>query len=550
MANLLSTQTQGTIARVADIHNFLDQANDLFKPSTPKARKQIEDRRNELRRLKEDCLGREQILYDKLGVDGIEDLQQRIEEITKKLEPFQNSCLNRMPLIQEMAADKKTLAQLEAELQPRVNEWLFDARDEGLTYAAAKNKVGEVLAAFIEDNRKVLGSNQKVNVKQLTEKLDLKRVAGKYQLQIKKGSLENYKRELRFGLRNPEDTPTGARFELYTEYDPIGFTTKQLVYYPYYKLTADQMAFAKSKDGDEMWRMFKEQIISLADSTLQDSARKVMNSSILAREDFFINSDAEVKGILGEVETLIIFTELTKKVPDGTFLDFLGNATKNGDKIGIDILLEGEGIQVKNYKTYGTEKINEGINLSETITLDGFLDKLKGSLGRDQLETISDFYITRAYHVWATKAYSPTLKRLQLFDTRIKQFFQGYISDFLPLEKYEQITRLGKEVELNNASNLFYFIGGRRLLPVSAILNHYENYLDRVLNGLEENERRGLAVNLSHYSGDTYKTYYKAKGDKKQSYLDNFNYQNVYNAISMQYTINLNVDLLTSELLK
>ena len=98
-----------------------------------------------------------------------------------------------------------------------------------------------------------------------------------------------------------------------------------------------------------------------------------------------MDSGAELIGILGELQTLILFTALEKKVPNGKgFLDFVGNVkNKDGEKVGIDVILNGEGIQVKNYSTYGQEGLNEGFILSNELTLENFLERISAALGQD-----------------------------------------------------------------------------------------------------------------------------------------------------------------------
>jgi hypothetical protein len=100
------------------------------------------------------------------------------------------------------------------------------------------------------------------------------------------------------------------------------------------------------------------------------------NERVISVSDFFIGSANELIGVMGELQTLIIFAVLfgDEKHAGSRFLDYVGNATKNGKKVGVDVLIEREGIQVKNYNPYGELGKNQGINLRNSVSLNYFLD--------------------------------------------------------------------------------------------------------------------------------------------------------------------------------
>lgn len=550
--NLMAgTLGNGSILTAGEIHTFLDEANNLIKPKNKQAQDLIQKRIDELKDLIKDYKTREEVVYRKFGVDTIEELQEKLDIINQELTGFQNKVLRTMPLVKDMQLDSRRMEEVAAAAQKKVDELEIKARAEGKTFAQAQEIIAKEFVKHIENQRKKYGIKSKVQGSHVSAGIKKGRDdknKRKTKIKFDKDVMKGYKKELVAWLYG-DDKPNGAAFTIEGEIDPLAIDYYgKLTYYPYYKLTAEEKATAKDVTGAgaAIWQDFKNQISRLA-GKYSDVALNVMNSGLVSVEDFFVDSDSEVIGVLGEIQVLILFTALSGASPNSGFLSFLATATQNSKKIGIDILLGKEGIQVKNYNTYGVAGVNEGINLREQVNLSTFLGKLEADLGPDQIQTLADFYTIRAYHIKATKDYEPTLARLQIFDTRIKDYFQAYVNRFLPLETVDKVTRLGKEIELNGVSNLFYYIGGRRLVPVSKILKSYVTYMEKLMAGLINKERRTLTVSPVFNNQETYKNYWSTKD--KQSYVNNFSYDAIYDSISINYTINLNIDYVLQEIL-
>jgi hypothetical protein len=81
--------------------------------------------------------------------------------------------------------------------------------------------------------------------------------------------------------------------------------------------------------------------------------------------------------------------------------EFLGHATNNGVKVGVDVALEGIGFQVKNYNTYGSRETgDEGINTKFDYTLKNFLEVISAAPHIPPLKSkLEEFYAISAYHI-------------------------------------------------------------------------------------------------------------------------------------------------------
>jgi hypothetical protein len=137
----------------------------------------------------------------------------------------------------------------------------------------------------------------------------------------------------------------GTHFDLTIPYDETALMNDNpsvLTAYPYYKLTPEERLAAEQ--NETLWMAFVNKISAMAGS-YSHIAKKVMTTpGLIYKSDFFINSDNELIGVLGELQVLIIFQALTNDIPKQSFIDYLGNAMKGGKKISIDVLVGGEGI--------------------------------------------------------------------------------------------------------------------------------------------------------------------------------------------------------------
>jgi hypothetical protein len=136
-----------------------------------------------------------------------------------------------------------------------------------------------------------------------------------------------------------------------------------------------------------------------------------------------------------------------------------------------------------------------------------------------------------------------------LVNNRLTNYFSAYINYFLPLNEIS--IDATEEAEEFSGRNLFYFIGGRRLLPVSKIIHHYAEYLRRLLDGVLGEAKRSFFVTPKYNgSGGTYKDYWSSvKKGTGEDYLDSFSYRNVYTGINVKYTANINIDYILDDIL-
>jgi hypothetical protein len=175
------------------------------------------------------------------------------------------------------------------------------------------------------------------------------------------------------------------------------------------------------------------------------------------------------------------------------------------------------------------------------------LGKLEGTLTTENVLTLAEYYTAKAYHVRVNSDFNQTLSRLNLFEGRMKDFFEIYVNYYLPLEAVP--------IDGFRTANLFYFIGGRRLVPISKIIFNFVKYLNAVLSGEAEGLKRTFTTSME-YSGATYRDYYntwpgKRGGSetKKASYENAFSYDNIYSQIRMRYNFNFNIDYILRDII-
>ena len=540
--NLYSRASNGSLLSVGDIHSFLDDANSLVKPVNEMASSLLRQRIQELETMIGACRGRENDFYKKFECSNIKQLQLKIDTIMGELGQFSNRALRAMPLVQQMQKDTNSLANLSRQLEIEINRFA----DSNPVIQQANKDQAEALIA--EHLAKILGSlpngPSPEEIRRGIETKQRRSYKGKYR--IKKEAFKNYKKEMEI-LFDGHSSVEGTRFDLTIPYDETALMNDNpsvLTAYPYYKLTPEERLAAEQ--NETLWMAFVNKISAMAGKYSNIAKRVMTTSGLIYKSDFFINSNNELIGVLGELQVLIVFQALTNDIPEQSFIDYLGNAMKGGKKISIDVLVGGEGIQVKNYNTYGIKNVNEGFNLTKTVSLDYFLSLLASRAG-GELQTLADFYTIRAYHTQVTDQFAPTLSRLQVFDTRVKDYFQAYVSELLPMNTVEGAMREGRQIA--TASNLFFFVSGR-LVPISKILLSYKKYMQLLLEQMVGGVRRTLTVTPLFSNSETYANYWTAKAQGEgEKYKDSFTYDNIYNSISIRYNININIDYVLEEIL-
>lgn len=533
---------------VGGIHQFLDNANGLVKPQTINASSLLKQRIDEFQTMIDNYQQREKRFYEKFNINpqNLIGLQAKIDDINSNLIMFSNKALRRFPLVEKMS-NSTSIDTLQKRFEKELSDWVDNSQ---VIADVAEDKAIEAIAGHMVE----LFDN-KYSAKEIAKILEKKKRRSKNgAFRFKKGTLKDYKEDLLVYYKEIDDNINGTKFDFSAEYNPMALISgnEDLSYYPYYKLTQEEQQFAKTNTS--LWIAFCHQLAKMAGKYEAVAFEVLTNERVISVSDFFVGSANELIGVMGELQTLIIFAVLfgDEKHAGDRFLDYVGNATKNGKKVGVDVIVEGEGIQVKNYNPYGELGKNQGINLRNSVSLNYFLDQLSGVLGQEQISTIAEFYTLRAYHTRETEEYDPTLSRLQIFDNRVKDFFQGYIDQYLPLDNLETVEKEGRELAYGDTNNLFYFIAGR-LVPVSKILLGYKKYMELLLDGINSKARRTFTVTPIYHGKDTYHAYWEkynnGEGEDYKAKFGTAGYQNVYEEMVVDYTININIDYVLEEIL-
>lgn len=314
------------------------------------------------------------------------------------------------------------------------------------------------------------------------------------------------------------------------QYDLDGkVVSAKLQSYPYFALTPEQQKDAMN--NTTLWNNFKLAIKSCVhDSELQQA---IESSMIRMGREAFISTGGsyqDIVGILGELQGMTILRYLTKYNSKNEFLGHV--LDKEGKKIGIDLALEGIGFQIKNYSTVQTSSGDEVLNLGKDYTLKGFLNVVEKALENSEARTsLEMFYAISAYHISADKDFKETRQTLdKIQKDELPQLYHGAVADLLPLKSLNLL-------DGRNMQNVFYLIGGTKILPVSAILSRFIDFLDNL------DDRKKILTTRVIYEGITYKDFFK-RGVAFPGYTS------IVNQIGMHYNVRLGINSTIQEALQ
>lgn len=524
--------------------NFLNNGVANIANKNRVARKTlVSDSLERLRKLQHETLKLEQETYKKLGVNDLNALQAKINEINKSgLINLSAEALSKMPLIKQAmpltnpkklteAIHKKIRETLQAGNESLVKKWL----DENVPLILGED---DYKRGSVSSKRVSLSFNDKV----LKDGAKRAEILAAFDIEID----EN-------GFMKGEQYGTIKVNDMTVQDDGTlkGWTlsVKNYPYFPWDQYDRNQQQVLLNVgggDGKTVWEQFKDTISDCAPQyrTKIKGAMELMGVAAFAES---ATAASNIKGVLGELYTMTVLLILTG---DKSYsIKYVGNNEfEPGKKIGVDVLFEGIGIQVKNYTPYRGGKgiaASHGINLSSKLKLGTFLERLEGISESDK-EMIGLFYATTVYHLVATDLYKSIFARYAPMEDRIKDLYATQIDQFMPLHEISWMEEEAKEN--TNARNAFYLIGAGEVVPVSLILGIYIKFLEDLECGMDN--PRTFTVGLSgDYGGQTYLNYWNAINSEPQQPYQFQGYDNIVGSLSVKLNINLNIDYTIEQVL-
>lgn len=512
--NLLANQQEPL--HTEQIDNFLSLS--VLPMLNYKDNTYINQKIGELRTLRSQAENLEKLAYGRLGVKDLSQLQDKIDRLNESgLDALGNKVLKTMP------AYKQTQGYITAEaVGEKINEDFFNYMEkQGLTIIGKSvEEVSSMIGDFLHDK----GDKRRRDiVKGIDE------ASGKILFQFTGAQ----RRELGkfYGLKKTSSTVNDNVAEITVE---IGERVV-LNSYPYFDLSDEERNLAK-KDR-VTWNNFCRAVQDCTKSTglVRDIVREMMDYMGVGAFVDSGGSSNDILGIFGELQGMIILRYLTGEKKRQQFLGHV--LDEKNRKIGIDLALDEIGFQVKNYNTL---KVSGGevFNLAGDYTLKNFLKVISvGFNGEDKSTILNNFYTLSAYHIIAKSktAFSTTRLEMDRIEKELPHLYHGAIAEVLPL----------KEIGLpenKTSRNVFYLVGGTRILPVSSLLTMYINYLQKLARSGSEDARKMLTVRKD-YSGTTYKDY--LKGNAKFS-----GYDAITKGIKMHFNVRVNIDRAIQEVLQ
>lgn len=481
--------------------------------------------------------------YKKMGVSSLEELQGLVDAINESgLVNLSARMLGKFKIVK---AARESVYQLK-EVEEKLTEFFLDRISEDpideYVDIWAEQKIEDALQELAKQvggsKKRESGSYSKATLSNLRKKLIIRpgsvKIAGG-----KISALGAYKKDIIALLDIKKQTNESLEFQINMDYELIESTeqTDKLNYYPYFvsnnEITEEEL---RSENGIRIWQAFKNQVKSLC-PMYSKIIEEVMDS--MGPGAFIIYNAADMIGIFGELQMMVILNVIGGiNDLNAQFTGHMRNELKKSAKIGIDALLDSIGFQVKNYSGYTTETGDTGINLSENWTLKYFLSKISGFL---PVTEIGKFYALQSYHVKVDNSFSDVISSFETISRGLNQTYLGYVDRFLPFEEQVQ---LKDETEEMTMRNLFWFIGGTKIVPSSRIIYAYLRRIQAIIK--QTGSGRGLSVKSS-YHGPTYATYMQDLRAGKKASMPSLD--EIQNNIHMKVTINLHMPSLLNEII-
>ena len=523
--------------RVNSMSAFYNIKNDAFV-------ERLRARLDKLYALKSQFLSLEQAAYTKLGYSDLSKLQEKIDEINGSgIKNFSARVLATMPAMREAKDNLLTKEQrveiINQEIEKAVQgkHSIFSPAIEALKedyVDLSQFSINELVYMAIEKKAASVHSATNMSKKDFKKQFNF---SGKT-LKLNKMS-STYSKA--FNLIVSESR--GADQAEYTGYNiDVQWVEEGKVdtlnYYPYYALTPEQQTQALS--DTTTWENFKRKISGLAP---QYSLQISQFMEQIGKQPFFAASPANIQGIMGELGAMVMLSVLAPGMPVFYTGDKLNQYDSfKGQQLGVDLFLDDIGFQVKNYGGYGVGSSPTGINLKGSYTLDNFANKIEGS-GFD----IKEIEVLSKFHISVSQGFSGIREVLDQLQNNLDALYSASIYNFMPFEQQVQLLNDDQTLtEVQTHRNLFYLIGGTKIVPTSNIINAYYIQLQRVLDQAK-NAQAGMGSTFSvksAYSGYTYANY------ENKDLPTGFTYQDVANGITMNYRINLHIPYLQDLIMK
>lgn len=475
---------------------------------------------------------KEKQAYKIFGCTDLEGMQRKLDEINQSgLLAFSNKALQAFPAIkQAKGVGSSSQADLKRIIEQEFIEYLMNNK---------QNNASEIIEINEEEMLQTLERFFKSKGTRLTpQKLGITFKQGSTKLifqKFTKTQKQTLKKHFKTSTKTfASDSGWQEMLTITTEDDLVN-SKNQLLSYPYYGLTQEEKKEAET--NIELWELFIKAVGRCAGKSknlIENTMREMGIGAFISSG----GSYADIVGIFGELQALAFLKSFNIDTQKARFLGHEKN--QSGQKIGIDMALEDIGFQVKNYNTYGSRGIDEGINLRGTYKLSTFLDMISSglSLGGAK-EDLEMFYAMSAFHISIHKDFDTVEKWMDTIKKEnLPNLYNAAIAEILPVKQISWIANEQEEL----ATNYFYIVGGTRILPVSKILGLYVLFLKDLREKIYN--RRILTSSITKYTGPTYKNYHEDS--------DNFDfpgYDTIAEGLSINYTINLNIDYILEQVL-
>ena len=327
-----------------------------------------------------------------------------------------------------------------------------------------------------------------------------------------KTAFQGYKKELKGFLKTQRILDRTSSFTMTFPENEIEEALENstglpsLVFYPYFDLTEKQKVMAlntAAEPGKSTWLNFQDSIAALA-PVYRNEIKKVM-SERMHPIDFIEANASRVQGILGELQLMII-AEILLEDQYKKGVIFVGNAINENTskKLGVDVLLtNGLGIQVKNYQGYSG---GYWLSKKEEMSWKNLVSKIDNRAG---FEEMVDYFSAVSYNKPVTEAVQGYRQLYKEFTSEnhpvrasIATLLSKNIGNFFTFEEACNAI-MGENQKKIDYRNVFFFFGGKTLIPTSYLLKLLLKRTNELIKSIEtgSNSARNFFFTTS-YNGD------------------------------------------------